>query len=509
MRLSKILLVLTICSLAFSASPKTTQEQSSPQVAQTADAIDNKSLSSEHPTSSTPATTQDSPALPPKKKRIRRPVDPFKKEQEAELVRASAQLGVGIALTSGVYALLGEPLNLSALLGPILGNLFTGPLGDIGTKLSLLFFPKLAKANLQKGVQFKSAYQKQRVHFSKSMRGFMEVTLQQYFFLLEHYNYVDKHCERAIEEVLQFPVFPKKIDTHTIPAVKSFLQNYSERVRMAVGSFVAQMIKDSTAKRLSKKAVPLMLAGPPGTGKTYLATQLGQLLGVPTQMVDISKYDSINGHSFWGDDPERGILVDALIGGQEPGSNFTNKILILDEVDKLLMKDKTGAFKNQKGPEIISFLLTLLETQETQAKLHRYQNATHDISHLKIILIGNQTFSEVLGKEEAAALESRVNLVKFDDFKDAQKLDIAQKYVTKRCEEQKVDGNMVDPAVIQAIVKEDTAAGYQGVRVMLQVIDQYIRVLEQGALIGDIAGVPPLVFNAKEEYKSRAIQKGE
>jgi len=509
MHLSKILLVLTIYSLAFSTLPTTTQEQLSTQLTQTAEAVDNKSLSSEKSTSSTLTTTQESKITLPKKKRVKRPIDPFKKEQEAELLRASAQLGIGIALTSGIYSLMGEPLNLSMLLGPIIGNLFTGPLGDIGTKLSLLFIPKLTKSSLQKGVQLKSAYQKQKVHFSKSMQGFIEVVLQRYFFLIEHHNYVDKQSERAMEEVLQFPVMPKKIDTHTVFHVKSFLQNYPDRVRVAVGSFVAQLIKDSTSKRLSKKAVPLMLVGPPGTGKTYLAKQLGQLLDAPTQVVDISKYESLNGHSFWGDDPERGILVDVLIGDQVPGSNFTNKILILDEVDKLLLKDKTGAFKHKNGAEIISFLLALLETQETHAKLHRYNNATHDISHLKIILIGNQTFSEVLGQEEAAALESRINLVKFDDFKDAQKLDIAQQYVTNRCEEQRVDGNKVDPAVIQAIVKEDTAAGYQGVRVMLQVIDQYIRILEQGALIGDIAGVPPLVFNAKEEYKNRENQKNE
>jgi hypothetical protein len=509
MHLSKILLVLTICNLAFSTSPTTTQEQLPTQLNQTVEVVDNKSLSSENYTSSTLTTTQESKVTLPKRKRLKRPIDPIKKEQEAELLRASAQLGIGIALTSGIYYLVGEPLNLSMLLGPIIGNLFTGPLGNIGTKLSLLFAPKLAKSNLQKGVQLKSAYQKQKAHFSKSMRGFIEVVLQRYFFWIEYHDYVDKQSERAIEEVLQFPVAPKKIDTHTIPSTRSFLQNYPEKVRVAVGSFVAQLIKDSTSKKLSKKAVPLMLVGPPGTGKTYLATQLGQLLNVPTQVIDISKYESLDGHSFWGDNPERGILVDVLIGDQTAGGNFTNKILILDEVDKLLLKDKTGAFKNKKGAEIISFLLSLLETQETEAKLRRYNNATHDISHLKIILIGNQTFSEVLGQEEGAALESRVRVVKFDDFKDTQKLNIAQQYVAKRYEEQRVDGNKVDPAVIQAIVKEDTAAGYQGVRVMLQVIDQYIRILEQGSLIGDIAGVPPLVFHAKEEYKNRANQKSE
>jgi ATP-dependent Lon protease len=153
-------------------------------------------------------------------------------------------------------------------------------------------------------------------------------------------------------------------------------------------------------------------------------------------------------------------------------------------------------------------LLTLLDTQETQAKLRRYNNATHDISQLKIILI-NHSFTEVLGKEEGMALESRVNLVRFDHFEDDKKLDIAWQHVKQRCKEQGLDSNRVDPAVIQAIVEEDTAAGYQGVRMMLQVIDQYIRILEQGALIGDLAGVPPLVFDIKEEYKNKLNQPGE
>jgi type II secretory pathway predicted ATPase ExeA len=429
-------------------------------------------------------------------------IDPFKKEQGRELLRASSQLGLGILLTNGIYYFIGgaEPINISMLAGPLIGNLLTKPLGNIGNKLCLLFFPSLAKPSLQKGIKLKSIYEKHKASLSNSMCGFMETSLQNYLHSIEYFDYVEKQYERAIEEVLQFPIKPKEIKQDIIPPLKSFLKNYPENVRIAVGNFIAQIIKDSKFKKLHKKGVPLMFVGPPGTGKTYLATQLGQLVGVHTQVIDISKYKAVNGHNFWMSDPERGILVDVLLGDQKSGENPANKILILDEIDKVLTKDKQGAFKHKNGPEVINFLHTLLETQETSAKLRRYNNASHDISHLKIILIANHTFSEVLGKEEAMSLESRVNVVHFDNFKDIQKLNIAHEYLTKRCEEQGINYNLVDLDIIKSIVKTDTEAGYKGVRVMLNVIEQYLRILEQGTLIGEIADVPPLVFNVKEEY---------
>jgi len=103
------------------------------------------------------------------------------------------------------------------------------------------------------------------------------------------------------------------------------------------------------------------------------------------------------------------------------------------------------------------------------------------------------------------SLESRVNIVNFDSFNDIQKLNIAQEYLIKRCREQRIDYNLVEYNIIEDIIKIDMEEGYQGVRAMLNVIDQYLRILEQGTLIGEIAGTPPLIFNVKEEY-ARAKQ---
>jgi ATP-dependent Lon protease len=93
-------------------------------------------------------------------------------------------------------------------------------------------------------------------------------------------------------------------------------------------------------------------------------------------------------------------------------------------------------------------------------------------------------------------------LVKFTDgFSETQKLAIAQKHVTKRCQQQGLAYDQVDQNIVESIVQADTKAGYKGVRVLLKVIDQYVRTLEQGELIGEIAGLPPVKFDVQKAYE--------
>jgi hypothetical protein len=432
-----------------------------------------------------------------------RKIDPFKKEQSKELLRYSAQLGLGVGLIGGIYYLIGgsKPLDPSLIMGPLIANMLSKPLGDIGNKLCLLFIPAFAKPAMRRAIDLKKQYTKQKAKFDPSMQSFLEAGIQRYTFLIENYDYRDIKQEKAIEELLEFPGGPKPIKPEIVP-ITTFLKSYPEEVRLAVGDFVVQTITDSKSRKLNKKAVPLMFVGPPGTGKTYLATQLGDLLGLPVQVIDLSKYKNVGGNSFWSEDPDRGVIVDALLRGQEQGTHFANKILILDEVDKVLAKDKNGVFLHKSGAEVSSLLHSLLETQETAARLARYDGATHDISQLKIILAANRTFSEVLGQEDAASLESRVSLVKFTDgFSEIQKLAIAQKHVTKRCQQQGLAYDQVDQNIVESIVQADTKAGYKGVRVLLKVIDQYVRTLEQGELIGEIAGLPPVKFDVQKAYE--------
>jgi len=134
----------------------------------------------------------------------------------------------------------------------------------------------------------------------------------------------------------------------------------------------------------------------------------------------------------------------------------------------------------------------------------RYEGASHDISQLKFILLGNHMLSEMLGEEKAKPLESRMNIVTLDNLTNQQKLNIANEHIAQRCANEGIDLSMIDPTMIAAIIQEDTAADYKGVRVMLQVVDEYIRMLEHSDLIKSIANISELTFDPKKEYRSRS-----
>lgn len=452
--------------------------------------------------------TADKPKQLPKKASTRKAykLDPFKKEQGKELLTTTAQLGLGVLLIGGVCYIAGgtQALNVSLLMGPLINSLLTKPLSNFGNKLCILFAPALVKPSLRKAMNLKKQCERRMPRLSRSMQVFLDSAVQRYLYIVEHYNFAEKHYERAIEEVLRFPTAPKKIEPD-IARITDFVKNYPTAVRTAIGDFVVSTITDAKVEHLAKKTAPIMFVGPPGTGKTHLAKKLGKLLDLPVHLVDLSRYKNINGNNFFSEDPEKGILVDALLGEETSEKNFSNKILVLDEIDKVLARDKNGGFIHQSAPAIITFLHTLLERQETISTLQRYDNASHDIAHLKIILIGNRTFTEVLGEDNAGTMESRVTVVKFDDgFQEEQKLSIARAYVATQCQSQGLDAHQVDQHIIASIVKADTQAGYKGVRMMLNVIDQYLRILEQGALIGQVAGTPPCKFSVEKAYNKHS-----
>ncbi len=90
---------------------------------------------------------------------------------------------------------------------------------------------------------------------------------------------------------------------------------------------------------LSRKTAPLMLVGAPGTGKTHLVSRLGEMTGLPVVSIQFSKYSGHDGIA--GDDcrfnfsNKRGIVADMLLDGAGKTANCANKIVLLDEIDKV------------------------------------------------------------------------------------------------------------------------------------------------------------------------------
>ncbi|MGI2257642.1 AAA family ATPase [Candidatus Cardinium hertigii] len=441
-----------------------------------------------------------SKAILPTYKKKKSKKDSFVKEQISELFRSSTQLCLSAGLIFGLHQFTNKPFELSTLVAPLISNLATDPLKAIGRSCAMLFCPALSQPRLNEAINFKKQYEVRKQTFSPSMQSFIEQILSEHIWAIQRWDYYDHKRVGLIKEVLQFPIGPKQV-VPDIALLNQFMRNYPDEVRLAIGEWVATIIEDAKSSQLTKKSTPVIFVGPPGTGKTYLAKQLAALLQLPLQSIDISKYKNIYGNRYYSSDPEKGIIAEALIKSPSQGQNWSNKIFVLDEIDKALAIDKDGRFLSNNGSEVYSLLHTLLETQEVAIPLSRYDNACPDISQLKIILIANKTFTETLTPDRAAALESRVKIIRFDEgFTFEKKQAIATAYVDQLLIKKEIDRTMLDQKIIDAIIAEDGRIGLKGVRILLSVIDRYIDTLKSQKLIHEISGIQIPTFDVKKAY---------
>jgi ATP-dependent Lon protease len=164
------------------------------------------------------------------------------------------------------------------------------------------------------------------------------------------------------------------------------------------------------------RITPILLLGDPGIGKTYLATQLADALGVATEKISAGGaqggFQFTGSHTTW--------------TGARPGSLFTllaeggsaSPVVVIDEVDKI------GA--SAQCP-VLPVLLDLLEPNTAKKFKDQFFDMEFDASRMIFILTANSLDGV------PAALLSRVDVFEVPRPEPAQRLRIIEQLTAQLC----------------------------------------------------------------------------
>lgn len=124
---------------------------------------------------------------------------------------------------------------------------------------------------------------------------------------------------------------------------------------------------------------PLLLAGPPGIGKTHYSKSLAAVLGVPTHAwscaTNSDAMQLITGHPTSWRGARMGLLTEALVT-----SGSASPVVLLDEIDK---------FVTHRDEQPYNILLNVLEAENAEALLDEYLRVRFNFTHAFFIATAN------------------------------------------------------------------------------------------------------------------------
>lgn len=191
----------------------------------------------------------------------------------------------------------------------------------------------------------------------------------------------------AAREISQIISMPKRGHVVTLSADEidvAMAEIHAEAPWMRDASTVA-MRGLRTSGRLGARVPPMILTGPPGTGKTSWAADLARALHVPVIRIAASSrgvFSLAGVESGWGNS-QSGLVISEMMR-----TGCANPVIVIDEIDKApadISTDRSGRI-----PGIVDTILDMSEPSSSGEWTCPHLNVRFDLSRVSWVMTANR-----------------------------------------------------------------------------------------------------------------------